>query len=52
MLSVSSHWDQLRAVFSVRRNRLYVQTGIRTPRRTIRSEHSARTDAQTILVQR
>src|SRR5215471_13768735 len=38
--------------FSVRRNRPYVQTGIRTPRRTIRSEHSARTDAQTILVQR
>ena len=40
-----------RAGFSVRRNRPYVQTGIRTPRRTIRSEHSARTDAQTILVQ-
>jgi hypothetical protein len=41
-----------RTVFSVRRNRPYVQTGTRTPRRTIRSEHSARTDAQTILVQR
>ena len=41
-----------RAGFSVRRNRPYVQTGIRTPRRTIRSEHSARIDAQTILVQR
>jgi hypothetical protein len=39
------------AGFSVRRNRPYVQTGIRTPRRTIRSEHSAWTDAQTILVQ-
>jgi hypothetical protein len=41
-----------RAGFSVRENRPNVQTGIRTPRRTIRSEHSARTDAQTILVQR
>jgi hypothetical protein len=38
--------------FSARRDRLYVQTGIRTPRTTIRSEHSAQTDAQTILVQR
>jgi hypothetical protein len=33
-------------------NSPYVQTGIRTPRTTIRSEHSARIDAQTILVQR
>ena len=41
-----------RVGFSVRRNRPYVQTGIRTPRTTIRSEHSARTDVQTILVQR
>jgi hypothetical protein len=40
------------AGFSVLRNRPYVQTGIRTLRRTIRSEHSAQTDAQTILVQR
>ena len=40
------------AGFSVRRNRPCVQSGIRTPRRTIRSEHSALTDAQTILVQR
>jgi hypothetical protein len=38
--------------FSVRRDRLYVQIGIRTPRTTIRSEHSAQTDAQTILAQR
>ena len=38
--------------FSMRRNRPYVQTGIRTTRRTIRSEQSAQTDAQTILVQR
>jgi hypothetical protein len=37
---------------SVRRNRPYVQTGIRTLRKTIRSEHSAQTDAQTILAQR
>src|SRR5262249_33450966 len=38
---------------SIRRrtNRPYVQTGIRKPRRTTRSEHNARTDAQTILVQ-
>ena len=40
------------AGFSLRRNRPCVQSGIRTPRRTIRSEHSALTDAQTILVQR
>jgi hypothetical protein len=39
------------AGFSVLRNRPYVQTGIRTPRKTIRSEYSARTNAQTILVQ-
>ena len=41
-----------RAEFSARRNRPNVQTGIRTPRKTIRFEHSARTDTQTILVQR
>ena len=40
------------AGFSVRRNRWYVQTGIRTPRKTIRSEYNALTDAQTIEVQR
>jgi len=38
--------------FSARRNRPYVQTGIHTPRKTIRSEHSTQTDAQTIPVQR
>jgi hypothetical protein len=38
--------------FLVRRNRPYVQTGIRTPRKTIRSEYRTLTDAQTILVQR
>ena len=40
------------AGFSVRRDKPCVQIGIRTPRRTIRSEHSARTDAQTIPVRR
>ena len=38
--------------FLVRRNRPTVQTGIRTPRRTTRSEYRTLTDAQTILVQR
>src|SRR5215469_6770638 len=40
------------AGFLVRRNRPTVQTGIRTPRRTTRSEYRTLTDAQTILVQR
>jgi hypothetical protein len=40
-----------RAGFSARRNRPYFHSNIRTPRRTIRSEYSDRTHAQTILVQ-